>query len=105
MYVPHVENRKRRLRLEREQRRMSRKKQKQRRKICNVHDDIMELADELIEMELPNGYKTGIKKLARSIRALAEEAKDSGQAMENRLYEYYYAVEGLGFVRFKEIKK
>ena len=81
------------------------KRKKERRKICNVHDDIMEAADELLEMELPRGFKGKVKKLARNIRALADEAKDSGQAMENRLYEYYNAIEGIGFVRFKEIEK
>ena len=98
MYIPSVENRKRRQRREREVEKMK----KERRYICTVHGEIEDLADLILSTDLPAGYRREIRSAARKIKKLAEEARDSGQAMEDRLRDYYDAVEGLGFVRFKE---
>ena len=74
----------------------------ERRYICTVHGEIEDLADEILNAELPAGYRREVRNAARKIKKLVEEARDSGQAMEDRLQDYYDAVEGLGFVRFKE---
>jgi len=75
---------------------MSRRK----RNICEVHDEIRKLAEDL-EKDL-NGKvtKKSIQKLQR-IQKIAEEAKEYGQSMENRLNEYKDGIEGIGFNRNK----
>ena len=75
---------------------------KRRRYICTVHAEIVELADEILELELPMGFRSRVRSAAKKIRVLAEEAADSGQVIEGRLQEYRAAVENLGFVRSKK---
>jgi hypothetical protein len=75
-----------------------------RRNICDYHDDIIKTALE-IEKIKENQYETveevlyEVQHLAWDIRSWAEEAKEAGQSMENRLSEYRDAIEGLGFER------
>jgi hypothetical protein len=79
--------------------------------ICNNHDEIIGLArniyryasaacnsDDLDEM---HGIADKILGWSNDIELETICAKDAGQAMENRLQEYYYAIEGLGFTRHK----
>jgi indole-3-glycerol phosphate synthase len=74
--------------------------------ICHKHDKIIKLANQI------EGYRERdfdsvkdtldtIQSLAWDIRYLAEEAKESGISMENRLQEYHNAIEGLGFQRVR----
>ena len=81
---------------------MSRKK---RRLICDVHDDINECGIELqkIDYSLPQrSLRAAVNRLAKRICKLAkEEAKPSGQAMEDRLNEYEDGIERMGFRRDK----
>ena len=75
---------------------MSRRK----RNICEVHDEIRELAIELERDLSGNVTKKSIRMLKR-IQQIAEEARDYGQSMENRLNEYKDGIEGIGFNRNK----
>jgi len=72
---------------------MPRKKAKEKRLICHLHDDIIEECDFLLETF--EEFKTKVT----HIKQLAEDAKERGQAMEDRLYDYKRAIEGLGFTR------
>lgn len=77
--------------------------------ICNTHDEIMELsrgiyryAREILNSDdLDQIYGLADKILGASDEAESAAlcAKEAGQAMENRLQEYYDAIEGLGFDR------
>jgi len=77
---------------------MSRKRKK--RNICEVHDEIRELAEKLEETLVGEVPKKHLKVLEK-IQTLAEEAKEYGQSMENRMSEYRDAIEGVGFNRCK----
>lgn len=82
--------------------------------ICNNHDEILDAvrkiylesraiqnSDGVDEM---HRYAAEIERWASDIEDAAFYAKESGQAMENRLSEYYHAIEDLGFVRRKQEK-
>ena len=77
---------------------MSRKKAK--RNICSVHYDIKELAEDLEEEFKQFMSKKALKQVLK-IQALADEALEYGQSMENRMREYRNAIDNLGFVRKK----
>ena len=76
--------------------------------ICTHHDRIIDWAsniyklstkyNDLSEEEMRNTLSE-IGGIAWDIENEAEAAKERGQAMENRLYEYKYKIEELGFVR------
>jgi hypothetical protein len=74
---------------------------KNKRLICILHDQIEEEAMYLANA--PEGKLTPetVRRRARKITDLARKAKDRGQAMENRLYEYHNAIMKLGFTRDK----
>jgi len=74
---------------------------KKKRVICDIHDDIHNLAQALAKDkdESPEGFRTRVKRIAGRIMELVEEANDRGAAMEMRLVEYSEAIHGLGFVR------
>ena len=79
--------------------------------ICNNHDEIIGLARNIYRYataisscdDLSEIYSIADKIIdwSNNIETEAIDAKDSGQAMEDRLQEYYYAIEGLGFTRRK----
>ena len=74
---------------------------KTKRLICYVHDEIIEVVDELsCELQERGIPKKILKKLGK-IASLATEARGYGQSMENRMGEYRDAIEGLGFSRKK----
>lgn len=86
-------------------------KKKVRQLICDTHDEIDTLGTEL--ETLGNDMKEmtfeelrllprRLVKMGKEIQKLAYKAKDSGIHMENRMYEYYNAIESLGFTRVKE---
>jgi len=80
-------------------------KKKKRELICAVHEEIGELADQILAIpakELPVEYRKEIQTTMKRIRKLSNEAMSSGEAMEARLYEYRTAIEDLGFERCKE---
>jgi len=80
-------------------------KKKKRELICAVHEEIGELAGQILAIpgeELPAKYRREIRTTMERIRKLADEAMRSGEAMEARLYEYRTAIEDLGFERYKE---
>jgi len=72
--------------------------------ICNSHDKIIKLANQ-IEQYRERDFETvkealdEIESIAWDIRTEAEEAKEMGIKMEDRLREYYSAIEDLGFTR------
>jgi len=75
--------------------------------ICNKHDKIMKLADDLDRLD-SRRYDTvedvlnEVQSIAWDIRDLAEKAKEQGESMENRLIDYSDAMIGLGFTRNRE---
>lgn len=79
--------------------------------ICNNHDEIIGLARNIYryasaiinsdDLDEIHGIADEIQGWSDNIETEAIDAKDSGQAMEDRLQEYYYAIEGLGFTRRK----
>ena len=79
--------------------------------ICNNHDEIIGLARNIYRYatairrseDLNEIYSIADKIIdcSNDVESEAIDAKDSGQAMENRLQEYYYAIDGLGFTRRK----
>lgn len=75
---------------------MSRRK----RNICEVHDEIRSLAEDL-EKDLNGKVTKKSIQMLRRIQKIAEEAKESGQAMEDRLNEYKDGIESIGFNRNK----
>jgi len=81
------------------------KRKPTKRMICDVHDEIQELAldveaaiDDMIPLKKD---KQPIIKLLRRIIADAKEAKEYGQSMEDRLSDYKSNIESLGFQRKK----
>lgn len=80
--------------------------------ICNNHDEIIGLARNIYryardiqhtdDLERISEIADDIISWSNDIESEAIDAKDAGQAMENRLQEYYYAIEGLGFTRRKK---
>lgn len=79
--------------------------------ICNTHDEIIGLARNIYRYasaisnsdNLDEIYCIADKILgwSNNIESETISAKEAGQAMENRLQEYYYAIDGLGFTRRK----
>ena len=76
------------------------RKRKTKRNICDVHYDIDKLAQELEEILKELKSRKGAR-IARDISDLAEEARNYGQSMENRLSTYREAIEDMGFRRKK----
>lgn len=86
--------------------------------ICNIHDNIYKTADKAIS-NIPKHFKYSdmneeelyemcsnmeniiddLKYILMDIKDLAEDAKECGQSMEDRLKDYRDAIEGLGFIR------
>jgi len=80
---------------------------KKKRIICNIHDEIMIIAEQINNMDIADyrseaTFLRSLRAKVKKIDKLAEEAKERGQAMEDRLYEYFEAIEGLGFTRDKK---
>jgi len=88
----------------------------QKRAICNIHDDILSLCDDLYKIKIQDYHKfeDGIinhadfeydmDRLISQIIRLTEDAKERGIAMEDRLTEYKDTIESLGFIRDKDNK-
>ena len=70
------------------------------RPICNVHSDLDGLVVELEEFEVSKGHRRAFKAILKQMHKLIEEATGHGQDMEDRLQEYYRAIERLGFKRY-----
>ena len=77
--------------------------------ICDCHKEIMESAKDIIRIKT-NDYDdvTGllifVQTLADRIYGEAEEAYEYGNNMEDRLHEYFSAIESLGFKRERKQK-
>ena len=75
--------------------------------ICNKHDKIAKLASDLERLDYRR-YDTvediinEVQSIAWDIRVLAEEAKEQGESMEERMKDYMSAIMGLGFSRNRE---
>ena len=79
--------------------------------ICTNHDAIIGFARNIYryareihgidDLEKISEIADDIISWSNDIETEAIEAKEAGQAMENRLQEYYYAIDGLGFTRRK----
>jgi hypothetical protein len=72
--------------------------------ICIRHDHVMELCDDALKVLKGNAKltledKKILRDQIREIKLHIRSAKISGQSMEDRLREYRYAIEELGFER------
>lgn len=67
-----------------------------------MHEEIIAICEEQLE-ELPevSAEYCGVYQAFRDIKAAAEKAKDAGERMENRLFQYSTAVKSLGFERVR----
>lgn len=77
--------------------------------ICTFHEEIINACLEQLEnlppeQDLPPEF-SGIHDALRSILNAAEKALEAGQAMEDRLTDYYLAIKSLGFVRDRKAGK
>lgn len=70
------------------------------RYICLIHDDIKYLCKELLELISDDrlNKKRMISKINKIIK-ISGDAKTKGQTMENRLQDYRFTIESLGFKR------
>jgi hypothetical protein len=72
------------------------------RLICSVHDDVIEIAEDIMELlEDDKIKKRSILSKLKKIISYTEDAKEKGQRMEKRLDRYKYGIENLGFKRDK----
>ena len=79
--------------------------------ICNNHDEILDAVRKIYlenraiqnsdDVDEIHRYADEIERWVSDIEDATVCAKESGQAMENRLSDYYHAIEDLGFVRRK----
>jgi hypothetical protein len=69
--------------------------------ICSKHEAIMDLCEEILELDFDKPFKNKLKTRVNKILKIAQLAKEDGQKMEDRLYEYYNGVTGMGFKRKK----
>lgn len=74
---------------------------KKKRYICSIHDEIREIAEDLEELLSDFLSKEPLNKIKR-IQELADEAKEAGQHMEDRLKDYKHSIEAMGFQRKKK---
>lgn len=92
-------------------------KLQKKRAICNIHDDIDNLIDDLYRLKLTdyvsrdklesreeNDFEYDMDRLLSQMKDLIKEAIDRGQAMEDRLISYKTTIESLGFKRDKNNK-
>ena len=74
---------------------------KDNRLICYLHDDIINLCEEMINNIDEKKSPSIIKQKINRVSKYAERAKDKGQKMEDRLTKYRESLENLGFMRDK----
>jgi len=67
-----------------------------------MHEEIIAICEEQLE-ELPevSAKYCGVYQAFRDIKEVAEKARDAGERMENRLFQYSTAVKSLGFERVR----
>ena len=74
--------------------------------ICDFHTNILDIAEECLNMKFDeNSARETFNYLLNKMNDiywLSEMALTAGQNMEDRLYEYREAIEGLGFTRNKK---
>lgn len=70
--------------------------------ICTMHEEIIAICEEQLE-ELPevSAEYSGVCQAFHDIMEAAKKAKDAGERMENRLFQYSTAVKSLGFERVR----
>ena len=70
--------------------------------ICTMHEEIIAICEEQLE-ELPevSAEYCEVDQAFRDIMEAAKKAKDAGERMENRLFQYSTAVKSLGFERVR----
>jgi len=73
--------------------------------ICTMHEEILGICREQLEElppepEAPAEY-SGVYQAFRDITEATEKARDAGERMENRLFQYSTAVKSLGFERVR----
>jgi len=85
-----------------------RQRERKRELICHTHDKIEDAADRIKMYDLTETRISDIDRVHNEILELAEYicelttyAKERGQAMEDRLYEYSNAITDLGYKRKK----
>ena len=71
--------------------------------ICTMHEEIIAICEEQLE-ELPevSAEYSGVCQAFHDIMEAAKKAKDAGERMENRLFQYSTAVKSLGFERVRK---
>ena len=74
--------------------------------ICTMHEEIIHICEEQLEELPPESVASeeyiGVYQAFRDIQEAAEKAKDAGERMENRLFQYSTAVKSIGFERVRE---
>lgn len=71
--------------------------------ICFKHDEIISICKEIKNLDLDKAtQRKKIATLINKIIKITEQAKEDGQHMEDRLQEYYNAIDDLGFDRKKK---
>ena len=70
--------------------------------ICTMHEEIIAICEEQLE-ELPevSAEYGGVCQAFYDIMETAKKAKDAGERMENRLFQYSTAIKSLGFERVR----
>lgn len=76
------------------------------RKICFIHGDITDLCNIIERLEFDNKVKDlkELKNNIAKIKQLVMIARNSGQAMENRLKVYSNGILDMGFKRVRDKK-
>lgn len=73
--------------------------------ICTMHEEILGICREQLEELPPESVASeeycGVYQAFRDIAEAAEKARDAGERMENRLFQYSTAVKSLGFERVR----
>jgi hypothetical protein len=70
--------------------------------ICFKHQEVLSICSKLLDLDFDEPFKQKLKQGLKKIIKLTEQAKDDGQNMEDRLQEYYDAIEEIGFKRTKK---
>ena len=69
--------------------------------ICSKHETIITLCGDILEIDFNKAFKAKLKRKLKKIVDVAEDARISGQKMEDRLTDYHEAIIELGFKRNK----
>lgn len=77
--------------------------------ICTMHEEVLGICREQLdamppEAEAPEEY-AGVYQALRDIMETTERAREAGERMENRLFQYSTAMLSLGFERVRPVPR